>query len=351
MSYHGVNRTILLLRTVGSPFSQKKYEPKSYQQLRRLYSHAVKNRIKMLFLETLRSQGSFGFFDREYELESDKYRDFLLTIVRVSEILEDANIDYAIIKTLMPYHMVPNDTDVILFGPSEDYFKAVNVLSHNGFQKWGEAALETYLHDTRNGRHTTGPKKDPFDVDIYKELGNSYLICFDKSRFKRYQTSTELLGYDIKLLAPEAEIPIIMFHSFFPEMIYTLAQYYLLLYHLFNMTTSQLKCLLTEIHRNRIMLAAKIFLGHSAKLHRDAHGTVPRPLRYILKALELDIDEFSTEMPIKYSMSSVIGVLMEKLPEKSFIKSLPHQIYGFFSMKTLKTLIQDFVKIRRRETY
>ena len=69
-----MNRTIKLLRVIGSPFAPDREAelPENKQEALELYNYAIKNKIGLLYLEALKDSGKLEEFESnafEYEFE------------------------------------------------------------------------------------------------------------------------------------------------------------------------------------------------------------------------------------------------------------------------------------------
>ena len=119
------NQTLKLLRTVGSPFLSTTEISKEGNESLELYNHAVKNKIPLLYLDTLKQQTNLNELKSQYEEEHARYLKFLDGVARVSEVLNVADIEYAIFKTIKPFPTVHGDADIIILGDDEMYERAV----------------------------------------------------------------------------------------------------------------------------------------------------------------------------------------------------------------------------------
>ena len=104
----------------------------------------------------------------------------------------------------------------------------------------GEAPLESMLHDKRGTHGKERLAKDPCDVDVYKEIGAGYIKYMNKNKFNDGHFSSELTSNGVKLntLDTPSELAINIFHSVYPEKIFTLLLHYYILYIIKKMSTS-----------------------------------------------------------------------------------------------------------------
>ena len=153
---------------------------------------AKKNKIGLLFLESL---ARCYRLPEELVNELSKQREISEvlqgTARRVVDILHEFKYKYAIIKSTYPFPAVPNDVDVLIFGRGKEYRNVIDLMKSRNFQLVGkEAPWRACLHDsTRSPQHLltsySSAVKDPFDVDLYKEIGAGHIIYMDKRQAYR----------------------------------------------------------------------------------------------------------------------------------------------------------------------
>lgn len=359
------NLTIKLLKSIGSPFTPN-YElnpPKNHDEALELYHHAVKNKIGLMYLESLNNQKRLEEFGlkSKYEEEQIMHKSQSITARRISELFNSSGINYAIFKSIMPFSATPNDVDIVHFGGDKEFKRAVQImLQSNYIEIKGYVDTEQCMfHDVKYGGildpHPN--KKDIYDIDLYQKISASYIIYLDKNKLEKYVTKINILGDSIKVFMSEAELMIIIIHSIIPEMLFTLLVYYATLHYFAIMNTEEINKFINIVQENNAVFSVRSNCSLVAELHRAAHGFIPEKIKKIL--LKLDIDNKERElliknnfkMPHKYSNSAVIKTIFEKIKETESRNSIIKQIILMSNPKLMGWIIWNIVWRRRRDTY
>ena len=359
--------TFKLLKIIGSPFVNidevGKESPKTKKEISDLYSYAIKNKIGLLFLESLRSYEKLEKFGLESEYQKLKTRHYkqLHTAVRITRILDNLNVDYAIFKSIMPFPATPNDIDIIHFGSDEDFRKLIEVLPKFGYMmvESGADAEQRMFHDSELGGYIyPHPReKDEYDVDIYQKISASYLIYLDKKKLEKHITETSVLDSGVKTLKPEAEVVVFAIHSIIPEQLHTLLAFYTTLYHLKTMNSKNINKLITIAEENNVKFPVRVHFSLIAELHQACYGFVPEKVKNILEIVGNELSERrklaenSFKMPHRCSWSVIIKTLLEKIREEEFRKSVIKQAISMTNPKLARWVIWNIIWRRRRETY
>lgn len=350
-----------VLRVIGSPFISGVEIPKNRNDARCLYRYAVKNKIGLLYLESLRNRGKIKQFDLESQYKDEKrnHNEQLITIHRISKVLNRNNVNYAIFKSIMPFPATPNDVDMIHFGSDEEYQHVADLLLRSGYRE-----IEGYVdaeqrmfHDMRICEHLNLHEKDVYDIDIYQKISASYILYLDKNKIKRYVIDDEIQGHRIRKLAPEAELAAIIIHSLIPEMLFTLFVYYATLYYIAQMNSEEIDRFINIIKENNIIFAVKTHFSLVAELHKKAHGVIPERIEKILMKLgdnSIEKKHFirnNLKMPHRYNLLSVLKILLEKMSEEDFMKSICVQVIHMINPLLIGWVIYNVILRLKRETY
>ena len=176
-----MNITLKIIRTIDSARNERA-TPIKYNILD-AYKHALKNKIGLLYLESLDKAGMLpNELKPELELQNEKLRKSLITVKRVAAVLNKARVNYVVYKSLMPFPATLNDVDMLVLDPNEGFRRASTALLRNSFDLIAQAPLETLFHDRREQKHGDPEGKDVYDVDLYNEIGASYIISIDKRK-------------------------------------------------------------------------------------------------------------------------------------------------------------------------
>ena len=345
------NLTVKLLKTIGSPLLAKKEPFVSGTESLELHGLAVKNKISLLYLETLKQQGKLNKLKVKYDEEYAKYLKFLEGIEKVSKILNATNIEYVIFKTIKPYPAVPGDVDIVVLDGTDAYMRTNEKFLKAGYREWESEGIGPGLPDL------VDPKGDII-VDLQDELNLSYVIYMDKRKFIGHIVKREMSsGGEIKALAPGHELAIVIIHSL-TEHLYLLGEYYTFLHTLSRMNERDIDNFITVLKENKIMVAAKSFVTITAVLHEVAFGVIPEKLEYISNKFGYEKSEAERvvqndfKMPHTYCMSTVVKVIFEKMGEKRFRRGVGVQIVKMLMNPRLtKYIIGEIIERQRREYY
>ena len=373
--------TLRLLRVIGSPLvnATRLRVDICESELFKLYQLAVKNKIPLLYLEeVLKKQEHLSKLKHKYAEERRRYSEFMNTIGRLAEVLESAKIEYALFKTIKPYPAVPVDVDLLTLGDDKAYQKAVEVLLKAGYPPQTpnivniadladdddyKRAAKLLTKPTYGKRHVSPTGTDfldpkyGVDIDLQKDIAISYLIYLDKNKFGNRVAQFRVPGgKEVKTLSPKADLMSVIAHSLM-EQLYLLGEFYSFLYHLSEMNEASISAFVGFAKENRLVAAVRAFATVTAELHRAAYGSIPDKLELILEKTAFEATEAKSlerakfKMPHKYRTSTVAKVLLEKLREQRFRKSVLTQIMGMLDPRLTKLVIQQLVDKRRRETY
>jgi hypothetical protein len=345
------NQTIELLRTIGSPLIGKKEPFVSGVESLELYDLAVKNKITLLYLVSLKQQGKLNKLKKIYDAEHAKYLKFLDSIVKASKILDAADIEYVIFKTIRPYPAVPGDVDVLLMGTTATYVKTNELFLQAGYKEWISEGVSPTLPDLI----------DPgggIVVDLQDELEVSYVIYMDKNKFRGHIFKRGILPeVEIKTLTPEYDLATTIMHSQ-THNLYLLGEFYTLLYVLSGMNEREIDDFVAVLTENKITAAAKSFVTITSVLHKAAYGIIPEKLEYVrgelgyekLEAKRLVKSDF--KMPHRYDISTLIKVILEKMWEKRFRMSVGMQMVKMLmNPRLIMFMIVEVFEMRRKKYY
>lgn len=367
------NPTIELLRAIGSPLSPNQGSEAAAGESGVLYRLAVKNKVSLLYLEALERPGRLNELRQKYEEEHARLLNLLKAIGKVSHILESANIEHAIFKTIKPYPAIPSDIDVIILGDDGSYKKAVETLLKADYlpsisdildvktltsQDKYEQAVEILTKPTYEKAHISptgvGLRDTEHDciTDLQKEVAASYIVYMDKNKFQEHIIKAELPGErGARTLTPELDLAIIIAHSLM-EQTYHLGEFYSFAYYLSKMEDSQIDGFINIIRENNIRAAARACATISARLHREAYGTVPEKIEFILGKLGSDTAEAKAlvrsnfKAPHRYRALTVAGVLIGKLKGPRFRRSVLVQLTKMLNPKLVRLVLHELTAKR-----
>lgn len=114
------NQTFRLLKAIGSPLFPNSAS-RVPEESKELFDFAFKNKMPLMYLETLNKQGKLHNLIFEYETQFHRYRETLITVSNIARLFNDTGIEYIVYKTLRLFPATPNDVDVIILGSPENF--------------------------------------------------------------------------------------------------------------------------------------------------------------------------------------------------------------------------------------
>jgi hypothetical protein len=347
--------TITLLRMIGSPFS-----PDTIRDVREdtaVFECAQKNKIGLLYLDTLKSHRALDKLWPEYEKMMDLHAKQRLTAHRIAAFLNRENAHYAIVKSLMPFPFVPNDVDVIIFDPPETFDGLIHSAAANGYDVIGIADLETMLHDARGEEHKDPRHKDIYDIDLYRDFGAINIVYLDKEKFRPYTVEFPIFDEPATVLTRSAELVVVLIHSIFPEQIFTSHLYVTTLHYLSAMEEEEIREFIELVKQNHVASSCGAVLSIISDLHEEAFGFSPEAIDEILAELGTNTAERTQfkkrgyRTPQQYRFSTIMRLLFEKMREQKARKSILSQCIRSLRPKVMVYVISVVLHRRRRDTY
>ncbi len=373
------NLSLKLIRTIGSPFVPGEEIPAADKESLELYCLAVNNKIPVLYLEALHQQGKLGELEEKYSEWKAKYPVFIDEVEKVSKVLEDGGVSFAIYKTIKPYPALLNDIDLLIMGDNYMYRKAAEILlrAHYSVELPGIVEAESLTDDeaykraarlatkptSRKGEHIS-PTSTNFVtpdhnilIDLRKELAMNYTLWMDKNNFREYIIRAKLCsGGEIKTLTPELDLACTVAHTF-SEHLYLLGDYYTFLFQLSKMGEREVNEFANIVRDNEIAFAARVFITITAALYQAAHGVLPKELQVMCDKFGSDNNELKNiirnnfHTPHRYKIITIVKTLLEKTKDRKFRRSVLKQILSMISPAQAKLVIGELIKKRKKEAY
>ncbi|MFX0051755.1 MAG: hypothetical protein ACFE8U_10755, partial [Candidatus Hermodarchaeota archaeon] len=318
-----------ILKIIGSPYvSKQELISIDGKEVARLYTLAKNNKIGLLFLESVNK--IFPEINLGHELIHQRLlrEEQWITIEKSVGLLKQTKNDFVVIKTLADFPYVASDVDVLIMGNEKLYSNAVDVLLKSGFIQVEHAKLQNCFHDSTRAVHVAIGKKDVYDVDLYQEMSASYLIYLDKRIFNHMIEWKRINYVDLPILKTEAELLLIIIHSIFPEQLYTLYHFYIILYFLNRMNLYSLKDFVDLSKEQYALFPVRLALQITATLHYESYGFVPMVILDILEMLNVRYEPVNSLfiMPNRYTIKDIFLTLVFKLRDRLFRESVKKQV-------------------------
>jgi hypothetical protein len=349
-----------ILYLIGTPFNSPGSMPiDDDTSLLKLYRIAYKNKLGLLFLESVAKQRPLqDVLQDELNKEREKKSTIQRTAQRSATILNYTKLRYAVIKSSYPFPAVPNDVDILILGPSYEYRKAVETMKKNQFVIVGgnEAPLEVCLHDNSRGKHFDDPSKDyaskdPFDVDIYKEVGASHIVYMDKKKLLDQVTQTMIDTTKVNVLTGPAEIALSIFHSIYPERIYTLLLHFHILYAIKGMSRADVSEFVRICRDHHMCKAVTLVLSLTERIQEMCFGKPPADLINLREAVGKRKQVLVRTLPYLYPMRTVLSSFIGKRNDMIFSLSVLRQLISMLNPRYARYIFLVYKDRKNRDTY
>lgn len=276
----------LFFELIGSPFVERAPQRFSDEDLLSAYDQAFPNRVALLYLTMHRRSGWDERLEEKYQTLLAREQSTFGVIARLGEQLNRWNPDgYVVFKSIKPYPATPNDTDVICFEDADGYERMYQHLLDAGYHFHEWAPQQRTVYDPAGaGKVGLGKKGGTYYVDLYTEISTDYFAYMDKRRLRPFVETRPVNGVPVKLLRPEPELAIVMFHSVFPERTFQLEHFYLPL-HLLVRPDFDREVFVKFALESGTDYAVSVQLSLIARLHREHFGFVPAPVEELLRKL------------------------------------------------------------------
>jgi hypothetical protein len=353
---HDSERLKDLMSLIGTPFNESKtLDEVEYDEL---YQLAKKNKIGLLFLESLERKNMIGRYGNELNNQRRIFATQKTTAARAANILNKAKCTYAIVKSIYPFAATPNDVDLLILGETTQYNTAVGAMLSSNYEVVGkEAPLEICLHDSIHAKHFNDPSKkfeskDEYDVDIYKEIGAGHIIYMNKSKLIKYIAHTTIKNTSVNVLETPAELALAIFHSIYPERIYTLLLHYFILYSIYEMDSKAIDEFISICHIHKMGRAAALVLMVTRAIQNSCFGNAPKILSDLSRALVGETREICVnKVPFLYSFKMLAGCFWEKKRDRIFIFSFIRQLTSMLNPRYMRFILNVYTDRKDRDTY
>ena len=334
------------LKLIGSPYDNHSPENLDFDSSSFL-DFAVKNRIRLLYLNSLDRHRRLGTFQEKRNELLRKYQEIQRAFFKISNHLNNSQVKYALFKSIRPYQEVTVDIDILIFG--NQYQKVLDSLYAAGYLYLGEGPLSTTFRDREVG----------IGLDIYDEVGVSHIIYMDKNQLEEFVTPISLsVDCTAKSLNPAADLLAVIAHSVIKEHMYVLSEYYTTLHYLRLFSEKDLSSFVSLAKECKLSSTAKTHLTITAFLHGSAHGFVPKGLANLLGMLEAE-EDFEIAglvknrffVPHKYHPKTVLNAFLEKSSELKARQSFAAQIYHLLNPRFASSFVKLGLDHVLRSTY
>jgi len=347
---------IQLMQIIGSPFAKPVTSfDFSEQYLNQLFELAFENRVELLFLDNLNKIDKISSFEERYKQLRQRAAKTLGVIARAGELLSSSGIPYAVFKSIKPYPATPNDTDIICLGGRDVYKKSYELFLENGYKEHGIAPLQINIYDpSGEGKIGPGKKGGVYYIDYYRDIAADYFVYINKKKLIPFVREELVNGAKVKMLAPEPELAIVMFHNVFPEKTFHLEHLYLPLYR-FSDPSFNLDAFCEFVEDNQLKVAVRANLSLIAILHKTAFDNVPPPVFALLerwgeeKAEIRKLCRNGIIVPYYFTPGLFWKAFVSKLSDKRSIRSVFNQGLHMLNPKFFADVIR--IVLRRSLGY
>ncbi|OLB91158.1 MAG: hypothetical protein AUH25_03275 [Thaumarchaeota archaeon 13_1_40CM_38_12] len=346
-----------LLNFIGTPFNPRKNFELDDTNLNELFDLATKNRIGFLFLQTIVTAHMNDDLKSELDKQRIAYNNLRLTAQRAATILDINQCKYAIVKSNYDFPALPNDVDILVFGNDKEYKKTVECMLANQFEYVDSPEpLEVCLHDASRGPHFNDPSKDhsskdPYDVDLYKEVGAGHIVYMHKNKLVENTMEITINESKVNVLKPLYEMGLASFHSIFPERIYTLLLHYHILFTIKQLSSSDMDKYLEICNQHKIRNASLLILQLVETIQEMCFGESPKQLTDLRERFGKKRFVAIDKMPYNYQMKLILNIISEKMADPVFRISACHQLISMLKPRYAKYMFKVYNDRQKRDTY
>ena len=344
-----IEQAKIILNLIGTPFNDSTNSVSS--DLNDLYTIAQKNKIGLLFLESLSQKNIINGLQEELTIQRKSYSDQRETTARVSKVLNMIQCKHVIIKSSFPFPAVPNDVDVLILGDDEEFNAAIKHMQNNNYELMQISPLETFMHDGRSGQHVNLMIKEAFDADIYKEVGASHIVYMDKKKLIDHISEETINGAKVTVFKPAVEMALSIFHSIFPERIYTLLLHFYILHTIKQMNSSDIEEFMLTCNDHKISNAVLTALRITEKIQEICFGESPDKVTKLREAFGKKIPIEISRIPHQYPMKLILNSFLSKSGDLAFTCSALRQAISMINPKMVRYIISEYTKRKNRDTY
>jgi len=340
-----------ILNVIDTAFNEANLDGLENYDIKDLYKIAFKNKIGLLFLESLAEKNKIGELTVELENQRKLKLQQQNTWQRTADVLNKTGCKYVIIKSIFPFPAIPNDVDVLMLGGDKDYRKAIEYLKNDKFIVLDEAALEINLRDATTAKTLKNLEKEWVDIDIYKEVGASHLVYMNKHKLLPYVKQDKINDTTVNILNPYAEMAISIFHAIYPERIYTLLIHLLILHTIDKMNDHEIKEFQKFCSEQKIENAVLNTLRVTETIQQECFGEVPEKLQIVRSLFGTSKQIEIYRIPYIFPMNILVNSFWEKRFEPTFISGAIKQIFAMLRPKTARFVIKVYKERADRDTY
>jgi len=326
------NMSIQLIQIIGSPFAPPlKSIDLSYEHKRKLFELAFENRVELLFLEALIKLDKMKGLEDEYKKLKERHLMTLSVIAKAGSVLSSSGAPYVVFKSIKPYPATPNDTDILCLGNKKDYKRGMDIFLKNGYKEHGIAPLQINIYDPRGeGKIGPGKKGGTYYIDFYQDIATDYFVYVNKKKLLPFIREQDVDGVEVKVLAAEPELAIVMYHNVFPEKTFHLEHFYLPLYR-FSDSSFDFETFYNFVEKNQLKVAVRANLSLIELLHEIAFKSVPSAISMLLdrwgreKTEVKKLNKDGVEIPYYFTPTIFWRAFFSKLADTRSIKSIFNQ--------------------------
>ncbi len=346
------NQSKKIIKIIGTPFNEPENIKLEKIEMKELFKNSLKNKLGLLFLESLEKNGRLpNILEKEFDEQKKLKKLQKDTLERMVKSINKINCKYAIIKTIFPFSAIPNDVDVLLFDNDLIYRKIIDQLEKDNFIILGEAPMEINLRDMNTAQSSDPKVKQWEDIDIYREVGASHLTYMNKNLLEKYIIEEIVDDKKYFKLTKPAELAISIFHAIYPERIYTLLLHYNILHQVNFMSKTELGLFIKICKEQRMIKAACMTLNVTEKIQEMCFNISPTKISELREKLGMKTQVSITKIPYVFPFKNVLSAFWEKKTETKFVKSMIKQIISMCNLKTADFVIKQYKERGNRDTY
>lgn len=350
---------------MGSPFlTDKEISHPDGEESEELYQLAVKNKVSLIYLQSLKRDGELAGLQSKYREEATQYSAFLDSTARASLVMNEVGAEYTLFEMLKPYPAISGGLNIVILGNGNEYKKAIAAFLKAGYPPENSAVDVASLSDKNKFDEAVQKLSQPMPsqnhrspyaisfldvesatiVNLHRAIAVNNIPFMDKSRLHGNIVESELAnGVSTRILNPEFDLASMIALSSV-DYRYLLGEFYTFLSHLEEMDEQSLLKWLNVTRENRLFRATRVFVTITSRLHKAAFGTIPEKLSFIEGKLGMEpaesdnLERSGYTMPYRYRLLTVGRVFWEKMGEPDFRRGVFKEGIGSLLTRFRKSL-------------
>jgi len=313
----GQNLTYMLISILGSPLYPCIPQLEAVETVE-LFEHAFKNRVGLLYLETLKAQGKLSSLRTQYNQMKAREKETHITLIRACRLLNNVGIPYFVTMSLRPFPYAPNDVEVVHLGTKGEYKEMIKTFRKNGYLLLITGPDAALLADPRGiGQVERDKSGGRYYVDYSISVSADHFQFTDKNKMSKHISPIELRNITIPVLDMKMELTAAIAHSVIEQRI-GMEIFYFLSHVLAIFTEVDFEDWKNIARQHRLVTPIRAVLALASHIHWKVFGKIPEQLETAMQSMGKSKNEVhcfiaqGEKLRHRVSLRTFIETLIEK---------------------------------------